>query len=306
MKRLRVVSIVLFLLAAAGCMIYQIKKLQNEDKLGPLITMDKKILEVSVEDGEEKLMYGVAAADTKDGDVSSSLVIENLSKFLEKGRRLVTYAAFDSSHHVSKATREIVYTDYHEPQFYLEQPLRFPMGTTNLTEFMTVMDCLDGELTDKIKISPEKQITVDKSGEYPLKFQVANSAGDVVYLPVTVELYDNATYNDTPQISLSDYLVYTEKGKRINPKDYLKEVTVRGQEYQVTDGDETYAQEKLDITEIEQHTVHSKRINIMDNVDYSEPGTYEIIYSMISTSGNQGKVRLIVVVQDWDHEREEG
>lgn len=293
MKRLKAFSIIVFILAAAGFGYYQFGQMKNVDKLGPLITIDNKIIEVSTKDDESVLISGVTAQDTKDGDVTDSVVIEGLSTFLEEGRRLVTYAAFDSDLHVSKATREIIYTDYTSPKFELEQPLRFPIGTTNFTVNMRVKDCLDGDITRKIKLSPDSAVTVDTAGEYKAIFQVSNSAGDVSYLPVTIEIYEGLD-RDTPQIELSEYLVYTD-GKKLDLESYLENVLINGVEYNLTKGKETYGKENNDANE-EAQSISYNRIRINDTIDYKKDGTYEVTYSIIGEDGNRGSVRLIVVV----------
>ena len=93
MKRLKAICIIIFILTAAGFGYYQFKGIKNVDKLAPLISIDNKVMEVSTKDDTQTLLSGVTANDTKDGDVTSSIVIEGMSTFLEKGRRLVTYAA---------------------------------------------------------------------------------------------------------------------------------------------------------------------------------------------------------------------
>ena len=56
--------------------------------------------------------------------MTGSILVEKLSDLYDGNRRLVTYAAFDSDDNVSKASREIVYTDYSSPRFSLTHALR--------------------------------------------------------------------------------------------------------------------------------------------------------------------------------------
>lgn len=58
------------------------------------------------------LLAGVTATDAEDGDVTASLLVEGISGRNDDGTVQVTYAAFDSNHHVTKATRAVRYTDY--------------------------------------------------------------------------------------------------------------------------------------------------------------------------------------------------
>ena len=51
-------------------------------------------------------------------------MVEELSNFIEKGRRQATVAAFDSDNNVTKTVREVIYEDYVSPRFALAEPLR--------------------------------------------------------------------------------------------------------------------------------------------------------------------------------------
>ena len=64
-------------------------------------------------------------------------MIESVSTFLEKGRRLVSYAAFDRDGHVAKASRQLIYTDYHSPKISCAKPFSFPVGTQDILDNAT-------------------------------------------------------------------------------------------------------------------------------------------------------------------------
>jgi len=87
----------------------------------------------------------------------------------------------------------------------------------------------------------------------------------VEYLPVTVEIYDPADSN-VIDFELKEYVVYTEVGKPINAKSYL------------------------DVEEPDYYNIDDSEVN------YNEPGTYEIIYS-IKMGERKGTNRLAVVVR---------
>lgn len=233
------------------------------DQTYPQITIEKEELVLSIKDGEDSLLQGVTAYDEKDGDVTDSIVVESVSRFAN-GKKTVTYAAFDSDCHVSKATREISYKDYESPKFQCEDGYRFAVGAKSVVDVMSATDCIDGDLTSVIKVSPGFYVDTYTPGTYAFQYQVANSSGDVEYLPVTVEIYDPADRN-VLNISLTKYVVYTEVGKEIDPEGYIGE-----NPYSV------YADDS--------------------NVDYDTPGTYEIVYSMRS-GDSKGTNRLAVVVR---------
>jgi hypothetical protein len=51
---------------------------------------------------------------------------------------------------------------------------------------------MDGDITDAICLSKGYSLYSDVAGEYPIQFEVSNSAGDTALLPVTVTIYDPA------------------------------------------------------------------------------------------------------------------
>lgn len=295
MRKLKVISILIFAVSLAVFGVYKIYSRVTADEAGPEITMDAESITVSAEASEEELLQGVKATDKSDGDVSDTLLVETESNFIEKGRRNITIAAFDSDNHITKASREVIYNDYHAPQFSLSEPLKFPTGVQNILSSMSVEDMLDGSLTENIKISGEYTLDADIPGEYPMMFTVSNSAGDVSELMATVEIYDPAEEGRKPQISLSEYIVYTSAGKKIDPWAYVTSVTIGGHTYEkeddgiLRDQSPSQGQERTEIS--------PEDINIVQDIDYDTPGTYEIIYQISGSDGNTGEVRLVTVVR---------
>ena len=298
MRKLRILSIIVFLIAVVSFGLFKRDQLAAKDRKGPEITMDSEEIEVSCSADAGQLLSGVHAMDNRDGDVTSTLMVESMSNFLEKGRRNITLAAFDSSNNVTKATRTIVYTDYQSPRFALTEPLRFPVKTQNILGTLSASDVLDGDLTGNIKISSEYSITEDEPGEYPMVFTVANSAGDVSKLGVNMEIYDAAEESRNPQFELSDYLVYTQPGKKLDPWDYVQKITVNGTEY-VRYGNTLRDQNPRENQE--PAAISKGDVRIEDDVDYDTPGTYEIVYRYAAdknTEDREGHIRLIVVVSE--------
>ncbi|MDO4556646.1 MAG: hypothetical protein Q4B70_16140 [Lachnospiraceae bacterium] len=295
MKRIKQISIIIFVLSVLSYGAYRFYCHQTVDKYSPEIDLTENEISVSISADESELLSGVTAYDSKDGDVSDSLVVESVSKFLKNNQKLVTYAAFDSDNHVGKATRTVVYSDYTSPQFATKSPFRFPVNTTDFISEVTAKDCIDGDISDKIKISPGFSIVTDTPGDYEIQLQVSNSSGDVEYLPVTVEIYDPTDSAVTPEIELKKYIVYTNVEKEIDPQDYLKEVNIGAGTYKLTSGSADYKED----TPSAGGKMSYDEIDIDDSqVNYEKAGTYEITYSMTVDKQYEGKTRLIVVVRD--------
>lgn len=259
----------------------------RSDSQGPVISMEEKEITVSVRSSQEEMLEGIRASDAKDGDVTDSLVVERMGIFSQKGRRLITVAAFDSDRNVTKTSRTILYDDYTSPRLQLNGPLRAAVNSVNsLMDNIHAVDCIDGDITENVQITQDKgTVNTSQPGEYRVKITVSNSVGDVVQLPVTIELYDYSSENTRPGILLTDYLIYLAPGSSFDPTDYLKGVRIRSKDY-------------LFSSSTQELPVSRDQIQITNPVDTDTPGTYEVIYSAEDGDGNRGTVRLIVVITE--------
>lgn len=229
MKKLRIFWAVVVILVTAAFAAYRINEIRKEDSSGPVFSCEQTELEVSIHDGDDVLLQGITAQDKKDGDVTDSILVEKLSNFYGENKRLVTYAAFDSDNHITEMEREISYTDYTKPKFALNGSLRFKAGeTVNIDQIVRAEDCLDGDLSRKVKILMDGTINNRITGFYDIEYQVTNSAGDLVSLPIRIEVYQQES--NEVEMNLERYLVYYE-GEDIDYKDYLKSIKIGNLEY---------------------------------------------------------------------------
>lgn len=272
MKKFGRLSLLILLISVAYFSLYNFKIWYTRDEDGPVISMEEEELQVSVSDGTDILMQGVTAYDEKDGDVTSTMVIESISGFVDKNTRYINYAAFDENNHVAKASRKLVYTDYEPIRFSISSALRFAVTNSNskdVLKYVKAYDCIDGDISNQITFSEDSTVDVSTAGDYKVTLMVRNSAGDEAVLPVTITMYTNADELAAPSISLSSYLVYTKVGEPIDPRSYI-------------------------INQVDE----LERYRISDNVNYDVPGTYEIQYSLKDDNGHEGKANLVVVVEE--------
>lgn len=251
----------------------------TQDHTGPEITFESQQIQVSVKDSENALLKGVTAWDDRDGDVTGLVVVEGVSNISANHVAKVTYAAFDAAGNVTKAQREVSYSDYKSPRFQLSKPLAFQSGTSfDVFQYIHAEDVIDGSLDSRIKatlVGGDSAITAE--GLHKVEFRVTNSMGDTSSLTIPVEVYPSGLYRGI--VSLRENLVYLSKGSAFEPMDYL-------QQYQVGSTVYTYSEETDDIS-----------VNIDgDQVDTSTPGVYSVSYTV--TDGiNTGYTRLTVVVE---------
>lgn len=280
MKKTKTISRIFCICSAVIFGICLITNKAGVDKNGPKIEMDSEEIQVRISDEKEAMLAGVTATDSKDGDVTESLVVEGISNFIEKGRRKISIVAFDSDNNITRATREIVYTDYESPKIALDEPLLFSIDESNYTKGMTVTDCLDGDITNRIRITYEDEMNYGLAGENKLIFSVSNSAGDSLKLPVTVEFYNEET-RDNPRVALSEYLVNMKVGEKFMPADYMEGVTINGVYYENDDNSR----------------FNFSNVAIQNPVDGQTPGVFEVEYGVTDSNERTGVVRLIVAVE---------
>lgn len=313
MRKIRIASIIIFILSAVFFGYFKLSYKKAVDTEGPSIHMEQDTIQIPVGAGEEEILAGVTANDKKDGDVSSSLMIEELTDFTERGKRLATIAAFDHDNNVTRETREIIYSDYEPPRFALSAPLYFPVNTDSIMSSISASDGLDGDLTQNIKVSSDEQIWLNQEGDYQVVYSVANSAKDQVQLPVTVTIYDPVEYQSLPVISLNQYLVYINRGETIDPWSFVEEVSYRGRTYKPdvsSTGKDILAEEMSETDDEnasedrysrEEERRYLTDIEIDNKLDSNTPGTYEIVYKVTADAEygyESGTMRLIVVVEE--------
>lgn len=136
-------------------------------------------------------------------------------------------------------------------------------------------------MSNQVKILTNSVVDLYTPGEYPVKLQVSNSAGDTVSFQATIQVYNGTERSEIPFIHLKKYLVYTKKGHKLNAQSYISKVCMGGDYESNVEGD-----------------VDNKKVSIKDEVDYNKAGSYEITYSVKSGKSRTGTVRLIVIVTE--------
>jgi hypothetical protein len=298
-NRLTRFSVLFFIIGSIIFGAYRYHLSRTVDGSAPEIAIGEEEISVSVQDPEEALLEGITARDRKDGDVTESLLVESLSPFVSKNTRLVSYAAFDSDNHVSHASRKLIYTDYTSPRFTLESPLVFRLNYNDVMDGLTAWDCLDGDITSLIKVVPEEDFTVEKTGLYDVTFQVSNSAGDLQSFSTQVEIYESSQGRG-PEFTLSDYLVYVDKGAAFDPAAFLKSVRIGGRDYDIVRGAGNYYAENL--PQGTERFVGTDMVQIDNPVRTDTPGSYTVRYTISVDMWNQetqtGTCPLIVIVRE--------
>ena len=274
MKRLfAIIMLALTVLSVGGLAAYSVHKSMASGGLPPEIHFDKERIEVETTATDAELLKGVTATDQEDGDVTASLVVERISHLVEDSTVNVTYVAFDSQNHVTRASREVCYTNYTSPRFTLTKPLLFTTQTvSDLMKCIGAKDCIDGDLSLKVHASFDDAVSVlSEPGVHDVELTVTNSLGDTVRVTVPVRVADDMPHSEN--IPLKTYLVYVEQGSSFDPKAYLSNL------------DTAAADDEAD------------GVHISSNVNTGTPGSYAVDYTLTKNDAVTASTRLIVVVE---------
>ncbi len=269
----------LTVLCIAGFIGYVTWDSLRTDTTAPTITFGTELPELQIADGESMLLADVTAHDDVDGDVTASVLVENVRLVDEQGLVSVTYAAFDRAGNVVKATRQVRYTDYHSPRFSLSVPLLFS-SNFSLLQYISASDVLDGDISDHIRATALTEGSITQVGTHSVLLRVTNSLGDTAELTVPVEV---GTYTSrSATLELTDYLIYLPVGTAFEAESYLRSFSV-GNAYTALYG----------------HVPEDCTLQTTGNVDIMTPGVYTVTYELTQTSELAiGISRLIVVVEE--------
>ena len=289
MKNKNWIAVLLIIVCVAGYYGYRALDLARTDTKAPKIEINTERVEVSVLDPKSALLQGVTAMDNVDGDVTESVVVESISLLNRDGTISVSYAAFDSTGNVAKATREAKYTDYESPKLTLSGPLLYSYGS-NFDVLSTVgaTDMIDGDIQHRVRATALEEDSIAVLGTHQVRFQVNNSLGDTMALELPVEVYAADTYN--AGLTLTEYLIYLPVGANFNPSSYLGDFTLRGETTNLRNGLPG------------NYTLRTK-----GEVQTQQPGVYCMEYRVTYTVRNEtnpnlnqeytGYSKLIVVVE---------
>lgn len=308
------------LICAVATMIYAGLFVLADDTKAPQITIDNQILEISVNADEAALLTGVTAEDDRDGDVTPGVLVEKVSSLKDDHTATVTYAAFDSSGNVAKATRTIKYTDYEPPRFYQVKPLTLSANSmVDIVKYMGAVDQIDGDISSQIKGTLLSNASgLNNPGMYEVEFRVSNTMNDTAYIRLPVEVHASGSYN--ANVELSAYLVYVKVGDEFHPEEYLQNLVVGSQRYSLKnqnppvrnltadvvrqlgsnreDDIRTYINHYVDPKLNVDPFVHIINVDMDSNVDTEKPGVYSVAYSADYKGVYSGYTRLNVVVEE--------
>ena len=273
MRVIRAIVFGLFLLIFAVWGVSSFIVIKNKDDMPPVIEAQSDHISVSASSGDAELKQGLTASDNKDGDLTDQILIGKQSKFINKGTTEVTYIVFDSSNNAGYCTRTVDYIDYVSPQFHLSEPLVFEEGEKiTILDRMTVMDSVQGDISDKIKII-SSDVDEEEVGVYTMGIEVSNKFGDLVTAALPINIV--AKNSNQAELTFDEYFRTLNMFEGFDPALVLPKI-------QLPDGSQG----------------SEENITIESNVDSSIPGTYQVLYKYDDGDGITGSTSLTVLVRE--------
>ena len=291
MKTARIMSIVLFAAALAAFIFFEIYNRRSADYTAPVITADSTSIVLSVNARDAELLGGMRAIDNRDGDVTNTLVVASLSKFIKEDTRQVTYVAFDKNNNVGRYTRELTYSDYVSPHFVLKRPLCFHKNDSSdnveLSLMIGAQDVLDGDISSQIIVTQGDRYTYDEETERQvIDVQVSNRAGDTQSIKLDLRYMDYTAYNRQCP-NLEDYILYTTVGTMPDLRANIKGVRTGSNTAELSQT---------------RYSLYSDFDIDASNVDVQTPGVYRVTYRLTSDETGErmvlGSSELILIVEE--------
>ncbi len=222
-------------------------------------------------------MSNVKAVDKEDGDLTNKVKHKGDVDTSKPGTYIVDYSVVDSQGGNATATQKVIVEGNGEI-LDLNPTLTVPTAATihvgdsfDPMAKVLAIDKEDGDLTSKVKVNSE--VNTSKSGTYVVTYTVTDSKGHEVTAEqtVTVKVRDEVK-NEIPILKVPSTTTITE-GDQFDP---MVGVLATDKE----DGDVT------------------SNVTYEGTVDISKAGTFEIIYSVKDSVGNEVHTMQKVLVKD--------
>ncbi len=210
MRLLRSMVLLVFVLVCAAAVFFNLKVKPSPSK--PTIVCSVKEIKAKCSVTDEELLSYVTANDEKDGELTSKILVENVTQFIEEGVSMVNYCVEDSDKNVSKKSVRLVYTDYEKPEFVLKDDLVFANGTSpNFTGAAKVTDKFDGDITGRLYTIYENEKANTASS---VLFKVTNSKGYTYEWRFKTVSIPPDEIGNIYKIKLSEYVIHLPLNSR--------------------------------------------------------------------------------------------
>lgn len=168
----------------------------TQDRVAPEISFPAGEANYETDMDDETLLKGVTAMDEKDGDVSDTLVVENVFYDQKNGLACVMYAAKDSQNNVAKAERQMTLRDWPDEETETETESESEAETESSVRPQTIQTETESETATETESEEETEELPEGAPRIKLKqrkveLELGESFDPVAYVDTITDDYDN-------------------------------------------------------------------------------------------------------------------
>ncbi|SCI95797.1 Internalin-A precursor [uncultured Clostridium sp.] len=232
-------------------------------------------------------MEGVTATDKEDGNITNKIkVIEDTVNTNKVGTYKVVYEVTDSQGAKVVKTITVNVKSNDKPVISGANNISIIEGTKfDPMKGVTATDTEDGNITKDIKVTGK--VDINKPGKYELTYTVTDKDGNTTTVKRTVIVNQKESIlNDAPILELKTNDATINSGEKVNLLDFVSKA-------------EDKEDKSLNISDVK-YTI--KNMNGSSETNISEPGKYEVIYSLTDSQGKTTTKKLILnVIEKHQH-----
>ena len=244
----------------------------------PIINASDKTIQV----GEKfNPIEGVTATDKEDGNITDKIkVIEDTVNINKVGTYKVVYEVIDSQGAKVTKTITVNVKSNDKPVISGANNVSIIEGTKfDPMKGVTAIDTEDGNITKDIKVTGT--VDTNKPGKYELTYTVTDKDGNTTTVKRTVIVNQKESIlNDAPILELKTNDATISSGEKVNLLDFVSKAKDK-------------EDKSLNISDVK-YTI--KNMNGSSKTNISEPGKYEVIYSLTDSQGKTTTKKLILNV----------
>jgi len=234
------------------------------DNTAPKIYIEQSGLSYTEGDDVSGLLVGITAKDDRDGDVTDSIIVKDISVLGNGNTARVTYAARDKSNNISEKYRVVAYFPAEEN--YIEPEEEYvdidSENSGNEEEYYNP----ESEESQETGDNPEEMIP-EETEEEAVAEEAQEEAPKEETPKETAKKDENKQDDKAPAITLKQKSVTIGVGQTFSPADYIKT------------------------------TKNASSTTIDGNINVMVPGTYPLTFKVTGPDGKTASETLTVVVK---------
>lgn len=276
---------VVMAIVSIGLAAFVVKMKMNEDNVGPEITFTDAELVYMNTMTDEELLADVVAMDDKEGDVSSSLTVENVHVVSDE-EVIVIYVAKDSNNNITKLKRVLSATAVQEEEPKEETDIPEESGDVEVSEEEILEEAEEAQSGTVLNFDELAGVSSEEEAETQVtEAPEAVSADGKSEVDLAREeqeaLADNMPAG-SPRLYLTDYWIEVPVGTTIDAISYVKNIE----------------------DDVENFYDLSKKIQIYDangnqpgvSINFPAAGTYTYTYYVVDNQSHTSNSAKLTVV----------